>query len=95
MAVVDAVRKSTDDRESGTAFSAARDVFVFLKDEGYVTATRRTRTASRAATRKPSYLAVTKGPKHEDMLARLFDPLLHISHYVSMLLGYLMLQPLK
>lgn len=61
----------------------------YLKSEGYIAAPSRSSVVRCAGSRKPSFVAITEGLTHDAMLANLFDPLLHISPYVSRLLDLL------
>jgi len=54
----------------------------FLKDAGYVVDASGAHKTGYAATGKPSLVAVTSGPDHQDMLQTLFDPLALIAHHV-------------
>ncbi|KAK5174176.1 uncharacterized protein LTR77_001256 [Saxophila tyrrhenica] len=66
---------------AGIPNSAAKDLFAFLKSNGYFIAAKQPNTRRHTGSRRLSSVALKEGPKYQEMLASLFDPLLHISHY--------------
>jgi hypothetical protein len=62
----------------------AKDLYNQMRGEGYVTAATGSKSAGYASTGKPYFVVPKEGPKHDQMITNLFDPLLHISHYVRL-----------
>jgi DNA-binding transcriptional MocR family regulator len=64
--------------------TTARDLYHYLQNEGFVVRATGSKNSGYAATGKPYYVAPGDGPAHQKMLSELFDPQMHISHYVSL-----------
>ena len=71
---------------SGIETGVANHLHQHLKSERYVVPATKSRQTGYRLTGKPLFVPVCKGPDHDRMLRELFDPLLHISHHVSVLL---------
>lgn len=68
----------------GLKLSEAAPLYNYLKNSGYVVPATGSHSAKYKATGLPSFVAVRDGPKHEEMLQELFDPLMHIAHHVCL-----------
>ena len=61
----------------------AGPIYQMLKSAGYFVPATGSHKAGYKKTGKPLFVAVRDGPKYEEMLKALFDPLTLIAHHVS------------